>query len=289
MDNYLHWAHPLVTEWFSTSLGSPSEPQQLAWPLILEGRDTLISAPTGSGKTLAAFLVGIDALVRQALSATLNNETAVLYVSPLKAVSNDIQKNLMKPLQELKQLAQEHELLMQDIHVAVRTGDTPMKERQAMLKKPPHILVTTPESLYILLTSEKSRLFLRSVKTIIVDEIHALASSKRGSHLSLSLERLEALTYQKPIRIGLSATQRPISIIGKFLTGNARPKPEIINIGHAKHLQLTIEVPKSELTAVASNNHSCYARSILSCHIFKLLPSNLVRSKNQFVLNSKVI
>lgn len=254
MNNYLQWAHPLVSEWFSTYVGSPSEPQKLGWPFILNGQDTLISAPTGSGKTLAAFLVSINSLVHRALAGTLLDETEIVYVSPLKAVSNDVQKNIMKPLLEISQLAQKQQITMQDITIAVRTGDTPMKERQAMLKKPPHILVTTPESLYILLTSEKSRLFLRSIKTIIVDEIHALANSKRGSHLSLSLERLEALTTQKPIRIGLSATQKPITTIGKFLTGNARPKPQIINIGHAKHVQLSIEVPKGELAAVASNN-----------------------------------
>lgn len=254
MENKLHWSNPLLSEWFRTYIGSPSEPQHLGWSAILAGHDTLISAPTGSGKTLAAFLVGIDALVHRALTGSLNDETAILYVSPLKAVSNDVQKNLMNPLQELQQLAQKRQLTMQEITVAVRTGDTPMKERLAMLKKPPHILVTTPESLYILLTTEKSRLFLRTITTIIVDEIHALANSKRGTHLSLSLERLEAITTQKPLRIGLSATQKPINTIGKFLCGNARPKPQIINIGHAKHLQLNIEVPKTELAAVASNN-----------------------------------
>ncbi len=253
MINELQWTHPLVSEWFTNYVGFPSEPQKLGWPSILEGRDTLISAPTGSGKTLAAFLVGIDTLVKKALAGTLSDETEILYISPLKAVSNDVQKNLMKPLGEISTLAQQQQLVLQEINVAIRTGDTPMKARQAMLKKPPHILVTTPESLYILLTAEKSRLFLRSIKTVIVDEIHALASSKRGAHLSLSLERLQAITLHPLIRIGLSATQKPITTIGQFLTGAARPKPTIINIGHAKHLQLSIEVPKGELAAVASN------------------------------------
>lgn len=251
--NHLDWAHPLVRDWFISAFGTPTEPQQQGWPAILSGQSTLISAPTGSGKTFAAFLICIEQLVRKSLAGELTHQTEVLYVSPLKALSNDIQKNLMGPLKEITELAKQREINMADIEVAVRTGDTLMRERQAMLKKPPHILVTTPESLYILLTAEKSRAMLSHVKTVIVDEIHALANDKRGTHLALSLERLEALTIQPPIRIGLSATQKPIAVVANFLTGNQRPTPAIINIGHARQLELTIEVPKSELGPIASN------------------------------------
>ncbi len=190
----LAWAHPLVRDWFVQRFGTPTEPQEQGWPHILAGRTTLISAPTGSGKTLAAFLACIDRLVRKALAGDLQDRTEVLYVSPLKALGNDIQKNLEVPLGEILQMAGERGLLMPQIRTAVRTGDTLMHERRAMLKYPPHILVTTPESLYILLTAEKSRAILRDVETVIVDEIHAVADDKRGAHLALSLERLEALT-----------------------------------------------------------------------------------------------
>lgn len=252
-DNSLCWAHPLVREWFLNTLGSPSEPQRLGWPHILAGKSTLISAPTGSGKTFAAFLACIDHLVKKSIAGTLQNETEVLYVSPLKAVVNDVQKNLMQPLNAIIHSAHAQHTTMAEINVAIRTGDTAPKDRQAMLKRPPHILVTTPESLYILLTAEKSREILKNIKTVIVDEIHALAHDKRGTHLSLSLERLEAMTTQPPVRIGLSATQKPIELVANFLTGNNRPLPEIINIGHAKQLDLAIEVPSSELCPVASN------------------------------------
>src|SRR5512142_416829 len=189
----LEWAHPLVQEWFVGRFGTPTEPQEQGWPPIIEGHTTLISAPTGSGKTLAAFLACIDQLVRKALAGNLQDRTEVLYVSPLKALGNDIQKNLEVPLSEIVQLAGRRGLLMPEIRTAVRTGDTLMHERRAMLKRPPHILVTTPESLYILLTAEKSRTMLRDVESVIVDEIHAVAGSKRGAHLALSLERLDAL------------------------------------------------------------------------------------------------
>lgn len=252
-ENSLQWAHPLVREWFIKQFGSPTEPQEQGWPAILAGKNTLISAPTGSGKTFAAFLTCIEKLVRKALNGTLNDEIEVLYVSPLKALSNDIHKNLTVPLNEIVELAQQQGLVMNEIRVAVRTGDTLPRDRQAMLKKPPHILVTTPESLYILLTAEKSRAMLKQVKTVIVDEIHALANDKRGTHLSLSLERLEALTNHPPNRVGLSATQKPIDVVAKFLAGNHRTLPSIINIGHAKNMELHIEVPASELSAVASN------------------------------------
>jgi len=248
----LAWAHPLVAEWFLGKFGSPTEPQEQGWPEILAGRTTLISAPTGSGKTLAAFLICIDRLVRKALSGSLVDRTEVLYVSPLKALGNDIQKNLEGPLSEILALAAEQGMLMPEIRTAVRTGDTLAKERREMLKRPPHILVTTPESLYILLTAEKSRAILRDVQTVIVDEIHAVADDKRGSHLALSLERLDRLA-EHPTRIGLSATQKPIELIAHFLTGSTRPAPAIVNIGHRRKLDLAVEVPPSELGPIASN------------------------------------
>src|ERR1022692_1899187 len=216
----LAWAHALVAEWFVQRFATPTEPQEQGWPHILAGRTTLISAPTGSGKTLAAFLACIDRLVRKALAGDLADRTEVLYISPLKALGNDIQKNLEVPLGEILAMAGERGLLMPEIRTAVRTGDTLMHERRAMLKRPPHILVTTPESLYILLTADKSRAILRDVETVIVDEIHAVADDKRGAHLTLSLERLEALSHRPPIRIGLSATQKPIEEVAHFLTGN---------------------------------------------------------------------
>lgn len=249
----LAFAHPLVRDWFVDKFGAPTEPQEQGWPPILAGKTTLISAPTGSGKTFAAFLACIERLVRKAVASELCDETEVLYVSPLKALSNDIQKNLSQPLFEIGELAKARGTPLSEIRVAVRTGDTLMRERQAMLKKPPHILVTTPESLYILLTAEKSRAMLANVKTVIIDEIHALANDKRGAHLLLSLERLSALTSEPPTRIGLSATQKPIDVVAHFLTGNNRPAPTIINIGHARQLELAVEVPASELGAVASN------------------------------------
>ncbi|MGA9800455.1 MAG: DEAD/DEAH box helicase [Terriglobales bacterium] len=249
----LVWAHPLVAEWFVRKFGTPTEPQEQGWPHILAGRTTLISAPTGSGKTLAAFLACIDRLVRKALAGHLDDRTEVLYVSPLKALGNDIQKNLEVPLSEILQMAGERGLLMPEIRTAVRTGDTLMHERRAMLKRPPHILVTTPESLYILLTAEKSRAILRDVETVIVDEIHAVADDKRGAHLTLSLERLEALTYRPPVRIGLSATQKPIEEVAHFLTGNGRPAPVIVDVGHKRKLDLAVEVPGSALGPITTN------------------------------------
>jgi ATP-dependent Lhr-like helicase len=249
----LAWAHPLVAEWFVRKFGTPTEPQEQGWPHILAGRTTLISAPTGSGKTLAAFLACIDRLVRKALAGDLIDRTEVLYVSPLKALGNDIQKNLEIPLGEILALANERGLLMPEIRTAVRTGDTLQPERRAMLKRPPHILVTTPESLYILLTADKSRAILRDVETVIVDEIHAVADDKRGAHLTLSLERLDALTHRPPVRIGLSATQKPIEEVAHFLTGSGRVEPVIVNIGHKRKLDLGIEVPPMPLGPVASN------------------------------------
>jgi ATP-dependent Lhr-like helicase len=254
----LAWAHPLVQEWFVSRFGTPTEPQEQGWPHILAGHTTLIAAPTGSGKTLAAFLACIDRLVRKALAGQLTDRTEVLYVSPLKALGNDIQKNLEIPLGEILQMAAERGLLMPEIRTAVRTGDTLAKDRRLMLKRPPHILVTTPESLYILLTAEKSRAILRDVETVIVDEIHAVANDKRGVHLALSLERLEELTGRSPVRIGLSATQKPIEEVARFLAGNSdernpRPEPVIVDVGHKRKMDLAVEVPSSELGPVASN------------------------------------
>jgi ATP-dependent Lhr-like helicase len=253
----LEWAHPLVRDWFISHFGSPTEPQQEGWPHILSGKTTLISAPTGSGKTLAAFLICIDRLVRKAVSGNLIDQTDVLYVSPLKALSNDIQKNLEIPLGEIFELAGQRGVLMPQIRTAVRTGDTLAHERRAMLVRPPHILVTTPESLYILLTAARTREILRTVESVIVDEIHAVADDKRGAHLALSLERLDHLTGRRLTRIGLSATQKPIELVAHFLTGKPsnddRPDPVIVQIGHRRELDLAVEVPSSELGPVASN------------------------------------
>ena len=249
----LEWAHPLVQEWFISKFGTPTEPQEQGWPHILAQRDTLICAPTGSGKTLAAFLACVDRLVRKALSGELEDRTEVLYVSPLKALGNDIQKNLEMPLGEILELARRNGFLMPEIRAAVRTGDTLMHERRSMLKRPPHILVTTPESLYILLTARKSREILTGVRTVIVDEIHAVADDKRGTHLTLSLERLDSLTGRRPTRIGLSATQKPIELIAQFLAGSDRPVPDIVQVAQRRELNLAVEVPASELGPIASN------------------------------------
>ena len=212
--------HPIIAKWFGHRFAAPTEAQRLGWPSIVEGRDTLIAAPTGSGKTLAAFLACLDRLIRDGIEGKLQDMTRVVYVSPLKALSSDVQRNLQVPLAEILELAHTEGISVPEIRVLVRTGDTPASERQAMTRRPPHILVTTPESLYLLLTAEKSREMLRSVETVIVDEIHALARDKRGSHLALSLERLEHLCEKRPVRIGLSATQRPVEEMARFLVGS---------------------------------------------------------------------
>ncbi len=242
---------PLVAEWFISRFACATEPQLLGWPEIRAGRNILISAPTGSGKTLAAFLICLDRLVRLARLGELPNETEVVYVSPLKALSNDVHKNLEIPLAEISQLAARQGVTLEPIRTAVRTGDTPASERLQMGKHRPHILVTTPESLYILLTAEKSREMLRTTRTVIVDEIHAVADDKRGSHLALSLARLDALVGErgKPQRIGLSATVKPIEDVAQFLAADAR----IVNIGHRREMELAVEVPRDELGPVASN------------------------------------
>ena len=251
-DSPLSAFDPLVAEWFITRFSCATEPQIQGWPEIRAGRDVLISAPTGSGKTLAAFLLCLDRLVRQARTGELPNETEVVYVSPLKALSNDIRKNLEIPLTEISELAARHGIPLAPIRTAVRTGDTPAWERQQMGKQRPHILVTTPESLYILLTAEKSREMLRTTRTMIVDEIHAVADDKRGSHLALSLARLDALTAEagrRPQRIGLSATVKPIEEVAQFLSPDAR----IVDIGHRREMETAVEVPRDELGPVASN------------------------------------
>jgi ATP-dependent Lhr-like helicase len=268
----LAWAHPVTAEWFLQKFGSPTEPQTHGWPSILAGAPTLISAPTGSGKTLAAFLVCIDQLLRASLSGQLAPCTQVVYISPLKALSNDVQKNLDAPLAEIQHLAMQRGYLSPQIRTAVRTGDTLPKERAAMLRNPPHILVTTPESLYILLTAGKSRENLRNVRTVIVDEIHAVADDKRGAHLALTLERLDALVTGEnrlspgqfltglatpPQRIGLSATQNPIELVANFLTGvhenpDARKPATIIQVGQRRELDIAIEVPSDELSSVTN-------------------------------------
>jgi len=226
--------HPSIERWFASRFPEPTEPQRRAWPVIGRSDDVLIAAPTGSGKTFAAFLSAIDSLVRQGLAGELRAETQVVYVSPLKALSNDIQKNLSEPLAEIRAMMAEQGLPDVEVRTLVRTGDTPQADRQAMVKHPPHILVTTPESLYLILTSERAREMLRTVRTVIVDEIHAVARDKRGSHLALSLARLNALTGKRPQRIGLSATQRPIEEIARFLVGTDQPLPEIVDAGHIR-------------------------------------------------------
>ena len=255
--------HPAVTRWFEQTFGSPTEPQLRGWPAIQSGRHVLISAPTGSGKTLAAFLASLDALFREGEHTDLPDATQVVYVSPLKALSNDIRKNLQEPLAGIRALLRETEGHDIDVRAEVRTGDTTAAQRLALIKKPPHILVTTPESLYLLLTSESGRDMLRSARTLIMDEIHAVVDDRRGAHLALSVERLATLTKSVsggPLqRIGLSATQKPIEEVARFLVGAhavdeaGNPDCEIIDIGHRRKLDLAIELPKSPLEAVMSN------------------------------------
>src|SRR5256885_3607739 len=249
--------HALVARCSEGRSGTPTEPQILGWPRIQAGEDTLICAPTGSGKTLAAFLACLDRMIREGAAGHLEEGAQVVYVSPLKALANDVRKNLLEPLAELRALAQAEGIELPEIRTAVRTGDTPQSERQKMGKAPPHVLVTTPESLYVLLTSEGSRKVLRTARTVIVDEIHAVAPDMRGSHLALILERLEALCATRPVRIGLSATQRPVEEIARFLVGAARvgedgaPRCAIVDVGRGRQLDVGIEVPGTDLSAAA--------------------------------------
>jgi ATP-dependent Lhr-like helicase len=251
--------HPLVETWVARRFGAPTPAQAQAWPLIAEGKDVLVTAPTGSGKTLAAFLSTLDGLVAEAIAAggALPARTSVVYVSPLKALSNDIRRNLEEPLAELRALAPELGYPAPEVRTAVRTGDTTQAERREVVKRPPHVLVTTPESLYILLTSDSGRRALRDVRTVIVDEIHAMAADKRGAHLALSLERLEALVADatpgaRVQRIGLSATVRPMDVAARLLCGT-RTAPTVVDVGQRRDLDLKVEVLDDELGAVCTN------------------------------------
>jgi ATP-dependent helicase Lhr and Lhr-like helicase len=259
--------HPVIERWFSETLGTPTEAQKRGWEAIAAGRHTLIAAPTGSGKTLAAFLTALDELFREGLAAPLPDEVRVVYVSPLKALSADIHKNLAEPRKGIRRIAEEMGLDAPKITAAVRTGDTTQSERAAMLRTPPHILVTTPESLYLLLTAERSREMLRTARTVIVDEIHAVIGTRRGAHLALTLERLEKTCERRLHRIGLSATQKPIEMVAQWLvgvascqlpvagalaTGNRQPAT-IIDTGHRRDMDLAIEIPRSRLETVMSH------------------------------------
>jgi len=250
---------PLIARWFAQRFGEPTAPQTQGWAQIAEGRDTLIAAPTGSGKTLAAFLWSINHLVNAAQRGALADETAVIYVSPLKALGNDIQKNLQEPLAAIRTLAEQTGTPLPEIRVMVRSGDTPVRERNLMIRRPPHILITTPESLYILLTAQRSRDFLRTARAVIVDEIHAVAGDKRGSHLALSLERLDLLAGRRLQRIGLSATVKPIEEVAQLLIGagrvtpNGQPDCAIVDVGHRRAWELRVDVPGQPLSHIASH------------------------------------
>jgi ATP-dependent Lhr-like helicase len=250
--------HPVVDRWFRARYAEPTPVQAGAWPLIAAGHDVLLTAPTGSGKTLAAFLACLDRLFREAVAGRLEDRTAILYVSPLKALSNDVRRNLDEPLAELAAAAVAAGLPAPEIRTAVRTGDTPAHERRLIGRRPPHVMVTTPESLFILLTAESSRRWLSDVRTVIVDEIHAVAGDKRGAHLALSLERLAELVAAsgggaRLQRIGLSATVRPIQTAARLLVGAERPLPEVVNVGQRRDMDLAIEVLGDELGAVCTN------------------------------------
>src|SRR4051812_28990449 len=249
--------HPAITQWFERKFGTPTEPQQLGWPAIQSGAHTLIAAPTGSGKTLAAFLASLDALFREGLAGALPDEIRVIYVSPLKALSNDIHKNLEEPLAGIRAALLASEGRDVDVRAAVRTGDTPASKRQAIARTPPHILVTTPESLYLLLTSISGRKLLETVRTLIVDEIHAVVGNRRGSHLALTMERLAALVKGPLQRIGLSATQKPIEEVAKFLVGGCSSRREEGRGQKSEVRSQTPELSQSLLTSAATHQPAC--------------------------------
>lgn len=251
-DSLRHDFHPAVTAWFDATFPAPTEAQLRAWPAIQAGRATLVAAPTGSGKTLTAFLAAIDDLVRQSRTGPLPDATQVLYVSPLKALSNDIRVNLEGPLEGIGRQLEAMGLPAHGIRSAVRTGDTTTAERNAMRRRAPHILVSTPESLYVLLGSASGRAMLSTVRTVIVDEIHAVAGGKRGSHLALSLERLDALCGRRVVRIGLSATQKPLSLVADFLVGRGA-ECAVVDVGHVRARDLALELPPVPLEAVMPN------------------------------------
>src|SRR5882672_10743309 len=241
-----------VRAWFDRAFEAPTAAQLRGWAEIQAGRDTLIAAPTGSGKTLAAFLAAIDALVERAGRAELEDAIEVVYVSPLKALSTDVQRNLQEPLAGIRDAAKELGLEPPAIRTALRTGDTTAAARAAIVRTPPHVLITTPESLYLMLTAERTRALLRRVRTVVVDELHALMRDKRGSHLALSLARLDGLADARPQRIGLSATVHPIEEAARFLVGADRACA-VVDVGHRRDLELSIEVPDSDLQAVATH------------------------------------
>ena len=246
--------HPVVQQWFTTEVGQPTEAQLRAWAAIAGGAHTLIAAPTGSGKTLAAFLTAINALLEESQRRPLPDEVRVVYVSPLKALSADIHRNLAEPRAGIARLAEAAGLAAPGLRTAVRTGDTPASERAATVRIPPHILVTTPESLYLLLTSERSRMMLRTVRTVIVDEIHAVIGTRRGAHLALTLERLAGVAEQPIQRVGLSATQTPIEAVARYLTAGDPAGATIVDVGHRRAMDLGVEIPRSELDAVMSQD-----------------------------------
>src|SRR5689334_10162750 len=242
--------HPIVRSWFGEALGKPSLPQERGWPTIAKGDHTLILAPTGTGKTLTAFLWELNALIVEGSNAPLANAVHILYISPLKALNNDIQRNLERLLEELRQRFDAADTSFPEIRVAVRTGDTSSLARARMIRKSPHILITTPESLHIMLTSVRGRGMFSGVRAVIVDEIHAVAGTKRGVHFALTLERLERLCERPPQRIGLSATQKPLDEIAKFLVGSVR-QCTIVDCGLVKQLELRVESPVDDLAHVS--------------------------------------
>src|SRR6516164_6013363 len=261
--------HPAVRTWFERRFpDGPTEAQSGGWPAIIAGRHTLICAPTGSGKTLAGFLAAIDALYQaHAAGQDIAGATRVVYLSPLKALAVDVHTNLEQPLEEIAEVARELDCEPAPITVGVRTGDSTSYERQLMLRRPPNLLVTTPESLYLYLTAEQSRTTLATVKTVIVDEIHALARDKRGSHLAISLERLQARTARDPVRIGLSATVRPVETAARLLVGAGEPLPTVIDSGHRRLLELSLELPDGELEAALPGDQFSEILDRIAVHV----------------------